>query len=242
MKICAIQTQPVTGSIQSNITRHKQFVQAAIAQHVDVIIFPELSLTGYEPTLAKDLAVDMNDHRLDDFQTISNEQTVTIGVGIPIRTEKGIIIGMIVFQPNYERSVYAKRYIHPDEEEFFVSGESFPTRIISGKPVALAICYEISVPAHAEKALRNGAVAYIASVAKFTNGVDKATQRLSEIAATYHVPVVMSNCIGPADNGICAGKTSAWSAQGILLGQLDESREGMILLDTETNVAQQILL
>jgi predicted amidohydrolase len=234
MKICAAQTQPVTGNIQANIIRHKQFVHAAIAHYADVIIFPELSLTGYEPTLAKALAVDINDHRLDDFQTICNERNISIGAGIPVRTEKGITIGMIVFQPNHEQSVYAKKYIHPDEEEFFIPGRNFPTLSLGGSRVALAICYELSIPAHADDAFKNGASVYIASVAKFTNGVDKATQRLSDIAHTRRALVLMSNAIGAADGGICAGKSAAWNKDGTLLAQLDDSHEGILILDTET--------
>jgi predicted amidohydrolase len=66
------------------------------------------------------------------------------------------------------------------------------------------------------------------------NGIDKATQRLSEIARTQGVFTLMSNCIGHADGSICAGKTAAWNTQGVLLAQLDESSEGILLLDTET--------
>jgi predicted amidohydrolase len=234
MKICVAQTRPVTGDIQQNIVRHKEFINRATSFGADMIIFPELSLTGYEPTLAKALAVDPHDNRLDDFQTISNAQKVTIGAGIPIRTEKGITISMILFQPHRERLAYAKKYIHPDEEEFFIPGQNFPTIAIAGNTVAFAICFELSVQAHADEAFKNRAAVYIASVAKFTNGVDKATQRLSEIAGTRNVPVLMSNAIGAADGGMCAGNTAAWNSKGILLAHLDESHEGILILDTKT--------
>lgn len=234
MKICVAQTKPVTGNIEQNIIRHKEFIKLAVSLGADIIIFPELSLTSYEPALAKALAVDIQDHRLDDFQTISNAKKITIGAGIPVRTEKGIVIGMIVFQPHQERLVYAKKYIHPDEEEFFIPGQNFPTLNVASCPVALAICYEISIPEHAAEAFTHGAVIYIASVAKFKSGIDKATQRLSEIARTHGVFTLLSNCIGHADGSLCAGKTAAWNTQGALLAQLDESNEGILLMDTKT--------
>ena len=126
MKICVAQTKPVTGDIEQNILHHKEFINRATALGADSIIFPELSLTGYEPTLAKALAVDLYDNRLDDFQAISNAQKITIGVGIPVRTENGITISMIIFQPHRERLVYSKKYIHADEEEFFGRGDPLP--------------------------------------------------------------------------------------------------------------------
>jgi predicted amidohydrolase len=49
MKICAAQTRPVRGDIQTNIDNHKKLIDLAVSNGADIIIFPELSLTGYEP-------------------------------------------------------------------------------------------------------------------------------------------------------------------------------------------------
>jgi predicted amidohydrolase len=49
MKVCVAQTRPVTADIQRNIEHHKRLIDTAVPHHPDLIIFPELSLTGYEP-------------------------------------------------------------------------------------------------------------------------------------------------------------------------------------------------
>ena len=74
MKLAVAQTRPEAGNIDKNIEIHKSLIANAIANNVDLIVFPELSLTGYEPNLAKQLATDQNDHRLDIFQNIHGEQ------------------------------------------------------------------------------------------------------------------------------------------------------------------------
>ncbi len=56
MKICVAQTKPVKGNILKNINHHKTLIDTAISHGVDTIVFPELSLTGYEPELTEDLA------------------------------------------------------------------------------------------------------------------------------------------------------------------------------------------
>jgi predicted amidohydrolase len=145
---------------------------------------------------------------------------------------------MALFQPGKPRQLYSKKYLHADEEPFFVSGQHGPGRI--GEDIALAICYEISVPQHAEEAHRNGARVYIASVAKFMHGIDKALARLAEIGSSYSMTVLMSNSVGQADGYECAGKSSAWDNKGRLLGQLDGYREGILLLDTDTKEAIEI--
>lgn len=53
MKICVAQTRSVAGNIERNVARHREFVETAVSHRANLIIFPELSLTGYEPTLAQ---------------------------------------------------------------------------------------------------------------------------------------------------------------------------------------------
>ncbi len=234
MQICIAQTKPVRGDIQSNIDRHKILIDLAVSNGADTIIFPELSLTGYEPELAKELATIQDDSRFDDFQKISNTGQITIGVGVPTQSKTGVCISMILFQPHKARQMYSKQHLHSDEEEFFVSGQNSTGLIGDKASVALAICYEISVPEHSEKAFKSGAEIYLASVAKSGAGIDKALQRLAEIAGKYSMTVLMSNCLGESGDGLCAGKTSIWNNKGALVGQLNDTNEGILILDTDT--------
>ncbi|WP_315787321.1 carbon-nitrogen hydrolase family protein [Fischerella sp. JS2] len=185
MKICTAQTRPIKGNIQSNIDNHKKLIDLAISNRADIVIFPELSLTGYEPKLSKELATNQDDSRFDDFQKTSDAKQITIGVGVPTKSNTGICISMVIFQPYKAKQTYSKQYLHPDEEEFFISGQSFTGLKVNKTNIALAICYELSVHEHSENAFKSGAEIYIASVAKFVNGVDKAINRLSEIANKY---------------------------------------------------------
>lgn len=239
MKICVAQTKPITGDIQSNIDQHKKFIALAVSNGADTIVFPELSLTGYEPELAKQLATDQEDSRFDGFQNLSDTERITIGVGVPIQIDAGICIGLIVFRPHQKRHTYFKKYLHVDEEPFFVGGQYSENLIGDKIHIALAICYELSVPEHAEDAFGNGAEIYIASVAKFATGVEGAVERLSEIARIYSMTVLMSNCIGEADGGECAGQTAIWNTQGVLVGQLDDTYEGILVFDTDTGMCVQ---
>ena len=71
MKICVAQTRPIKGDIQSNIDNHKKLIDLAVSYGADTVIFPELSLTGYEPELSKKLATNKDDSRFDDFQKLA---------------------------------------------------------------------------------------------------------------------------------------------------------------------------
>ena len=53
MKIAVIQTRPVKGNIEFNIRDHARLTSQASASGANFVMFPELSVTGYEPTLAR---------------------------------------------------------------------------------------------------------------------------------------------------------------------------------------------
>ncbi len=239
MKVCVAQTKPLKGDIQKNIEHHKMLINIAVSHGANMIIFPELSLTGYEPEISKELATTQNDSRFYDFQKISDSNDITIGVGVPTRNNAATSISMILFQPHAARQVYSKKYLHFDEEEFFISGENAACLIHNKNNIALSICYELSVPEHAENAHKNGANIYIASVAKFVNEIDKAVTRLSDIANTYSMTVLMSNCVGQSDGNQWAGKTSILNNKGALQAQLNDTNEGILIIDTDT---QQVIM
>ena len=232
MKICVAQTKPIRGNIERNIENHKKFIDQAISYAADAVIFPELSLTGYEPTLAKELATNQEDPRFADFQKISNSHQLMIGVGVPTKNLAGICISLVLFQPHKARLTYSKAYLHPDEEQFFVAQQSFPGLRINNTHAAIAICYELSVPAHAQRAYKIGAEIYIASVAKTARGTEQASKRLAEIAHNYSMTVLLSNCVGQVDDFNSAGKSSIWNHKGSLVGQLDDTNEGILIFDT----------
>lgn len=48
----AAQSISIAGDVRANLVRHQHFMQAAAEQGVQLLVFPELSLTGYERGLA----------------------------------------------------------------------------------------------------------------------------------------------------------------------------------------------
>jgi predicted amidohydrolase len=232
MKISVAQTRPARGDIHANIASHKALTQRAAAAGAEVIVFPELSLTGYEPTLASELATELDDPRFGELQSLSDEHTLVIAAGMPTRAAKRCCISLLLFRPQLQRGIYSKTFLHEDEEPFFVPGRIAPQLQIGETKIALAICYEISVPEHLTRALQLRPDIYIASVAKSASGIDKALARLAQIAKVNTLPVIMSNCVGPADGGECAGRSSAWNQRGELIGQLDDHSEGLLTVDT----------
>jgi predicted amidohydrolase len=237
MKICLAQLQAAKGDIAANIQKHQQVIALARAYQAEAIFFPELSLTGYEPELTKELALDPADTRLGIFQQIADNQSITIGLGAPTRASEGVLISMLIFQPGQARQIYSKQQLHSDELPFFVAGIHQVILSIREVQIAPAICYESLLATHSENAHRLGAKLYLASVAKSANGVQKALKHYPTIAQKFEIWVLMVNCVGFCDNFLSIGTTSAWSPSGDLLGQLSGESEGLLLIDTQNETS-----
>ncbi|MFT3947133.1 MAG: carbon-nitrogen hydrolase family protein [Agriterribacter sp.] len=242
MKIAVAQIKPEKGNISDNIEKHKELIDLAAHSGARGIIFPELSLTGYEPELAKALAINTSDNRLDIFQKWCSGLNLTICVGAPIRAGAGVQIGMIIFQPGHKRKLYAKQLLHDDELPFFIKGTKQIVINIENQPLLPAICYESLQPEHAVQINSFGAALYIASVAKSQKGIDKAYLHYPSVAKQYSIPVLMSNCIGLCDNFESMGLSAAWNKKGDMLAHLDSTSEGVIVFDTTTETAVKSML
>jgi len=234
MRICAAQTKPIKGDFKQNIKSHLDLIDLASEENADLVIFPELSISGYEPTLAKELATTSEDKRFDVFQAKSDQNDMVIGIGLPVLNKGDLCIASIIFQPQKKRTTYLKKHLFHTEEAFFKSGESFTNLDIKDVNVGLAICYELSVPEHQKIAFDNGAEIYAASIVETVEGMDKAINKMSKTASNYSMTTLMSNCVGISGNYNCGGKSSIWNEKGELVEQLNSSDESVLIYDTQS--------
>lgn len=238
MKISIAQTQALKGAIQHNIKQHLQLIHHAVELEADIIIFPELSITSYEPNLAKVLARTVDDVLFDPFQAIADEKAIIIGVGMPTKAERGEHISILIFQPSKVRTVYSKQLLHEDEIPFFIAGNQQQFVSIKGEKIAFGICYESLQEQHFLEANKEGATIYIASVAKPAGGVERAYKHYPKMAKEFKTPVLMANCVGCCDNFISVGQSAVWNREGKQLIALDQQNQGLLIYNTELDTAQ----
>ncbi|MEO9571929.1 MAG: GNAT family N-acetyltransferase [Polaribacter sp.] len=238
MKICIAQTKSEKRKVQKNIQNHLQIIELGIKSNADLVIFPELSITNYEPNFAKEFATEIESSIFNPFQELSNNNEVTIGIGVPTKASDGINISMLIFQPNKKRVVYSKQKLHSDELPYFVCGKDPIVLNIKGKNIAIGICYETLQREHFLNANKKGADIYIASVAKPKGGIEKAYKHFPKISREFRTPILMSNCVGYCDNFMSVGKSAVWNKNGELIKLLDSENQGILIYDTETELVK----
>ena len=234
MIICLAQIQSIKGDVAKNIQAHLEWVKIAAQHNVDLICFPELSLTGYEPTLATTLAIELNDSRLIELQQICDDSDIVICAGLPHKAKAGVGIGMVIFSPNKEREVYLKQILHKDEVPYFIPGSEQSYISLGEEIIAPAICYESMNEDHLKFAKSQDATIYLASVAKSKSGVDSALTYYPQVAQKYKIPILLCNAVGPSDTFISAGNSGVWDQDGRLVGGLNDVEEGLVIYNLST--------
>jgi len=176
MKIGIAQIRPIKGDISKNIELHLTLIRHALSRNINALFFPELSLTAYEPELAEELKIAIDDSRLAIFQQLSNIEKISIGIGAPTIFDDQVQISTLLFQPNQSIQKYSKQILHEDELSYFVKGDNQLLIRSNEVTIALAICYESLQESHIDSAIAQGANIYIACVAKAQKGIDTANQ------------------------------------------------------------------
>lgn len=235
MKLSIAQLRPMRGDMPKNLIAHQTLVERAISAGADLIAFPELSLTGYERALGVELATMQDDSRLDELQALSDTGSITICAGLPTTGANGVHISMVIFRPGQPRTTYSKQFLHDHEIPYFVEGHDPLSLPLGDLKVAPAICYESLVTEHLAQAVQQGVDVYLASVADSQKGVEKAYRKYPEMARQHSLWVLMSNCTGPCDGIESAGQSAIWNRKGQLLGRLDSTAVGILMIDTETD-------
>jgi predicted amidohydrolase len=219
LTIAAAQSFSLAGDILGNIVRHGRFIEAAAEQGVELLVFPELSLTGYEEQDAAALAIDPQDAVLQPLRDLARELGVTAVVGMPIRLEGSVsaLIGALVLGADGSLGVYSKQHLHTGEERFFAPGFGGPTLRIGGEVVALAVCADFTHASHAAAAADQGANLYAAGVLISDKGYAVDTAILQGYARQYSMAVLMANHGGLTGGWQSAGRSSIWSEDGSLI-------------------------
>ncbi|QXI61338.1 carbon-nitrogen hydrolase family protein [Pseudomonas sp. OE 28.3] len=231
LTLAAAQTTSIAGDVPGNIQGHLRFMQAAAEQGVQLLVFPELSLTGYEPALAAQLAITPEDVLLAPLREMAQELRMTAVVGMPIRLAPGtgVFIGALVLGADGSLAVYTKQHLHPGEEVAFVAGQGGAALEWANERIALAVCADFSHASHPRLAAEAGATVYAAGVLISEGGYATDSALLQGYAAEHRMLVLMANHGGPSGGYTCAGRSAIWSADGTLLADVPGIGEALVI-------------
>lgn len=155
------QLSPVLGDLDKNLALHDKILREAEGQGVDLLLFPELSLTGYFlKDMVPSVALTPRDPRLDLLKKASRRMAIVVGL-VEESTDHRFFNAGVYFEDGKLRHVHRKLYLPTyglfDEHRYFAPGDrlrAFDSRF--GR-MALTICEDLWHPATAYLAALDGA-------------------------------------------------------------------------------------
>ncbi|MFJ2862349.1 carbon-nitrogen hydrolase family protein [Kitasatospora sp. NPDC087314] len=212
---CAEAGRPDTVAV--NVERHARSVREAAAR---LVVFPELSLTGYDLAAP---ALDPADPRLGPLVAACAASGATALVGAPV-AEPGGGESIATLAVTGEGAVVAcrKSRLHGAEKDRFTPGEQPVVLELDGLRLGLAICADAADPAHAEETAALGMDAYVASTL-YGAGPDQADRRDGHFrarAAAHGVWCVLATSAGASGEfPETSGGSGFWAPGGALVAQ-----------------------
>jgi predicted amidohydrolase len=221
-----------------------------IAEHpeADLVVFPELFLSGYTLSDIDELAVHLDGPELKMVADMARESSTALIFGAPERVSGGIAnSAFCVDEQGTIAAVYRKVQLYGGEEsDAFVAGNELLIVELCGLKMGLMICFDIEFPEVARSLGRAGAemlVTVSANMEPF--GSDHAVF-LSARALENGLTHAYVNQVGPGEKNLTfVGGSTVVSPDGEIYAQAGSSEEEILsvrlLLPAKSNLREDYL-
>lgn len=145
--IALVQMESEVGKIDKNLSKIKNFIDNAILNQVDIICFPELSVTGYSPKNSPDYAEIIPGYSSKILSQWAQDKQINILAGICEKNHNlNPYITQVICMVNGKIFKYRKTHLAPHEVEFFSPGHDLPVFDIPEVRFGIEICWELHFP------------------------------------------------------------------------------------------------
>ncbi len=237
MKVAVVQMQPELGNCEANLDR---ICSMLIRADAEVVIFPELALSGYFFTDRQQLyalAIERTSAILGAIEDVASTERKIAIVGFPERDADRLYNAAVLLGYNTERCYYRKTHLFYKERFVFDEGNTgFPVAVIGNGALAigLMICYDWRFP-EAARTLALGGADLIACPSNLVTHVWRMAMPVRALENKVYVAV--ANRIGTeSSNGETLsfnGRSAIYSYNGSLLAELPADAEGIAVAEIE---------
>ena len=242
LRVGAAQINCHLGSVTENLETHRTMIERAKVQDLDLLVFPELSLTGYNlGRLVPEVALPADDEHLQDLAKLSGGLQVVVGF-VEEASPGEYYNALAILQGGEVMAVHRKlnlpTYGGLEEGKWFTPGSTLTQRDIStGWPAHYLICADLWNPGLVHRALMNRPAILCAPINSASGIVSESFSNernwlinLQFYAMTYGTPIVMANRYGSEGDGWFWGGSSILGPRGETLAQAAEG-EDLIVAD-----------
>ena len=233
LTISIAQLNPIVGNFRHNTQLIIDAIHQAKEEGADVVVFPELLLTGYPPEdlLFRPAFLSQVESALEEIAKFT--QGITAIIGAPIMRDDRLFNMACVVQDGKLLAEYAKQHLPNyrvfDEKRYFIAGEKTVVVEIAGHQVGLLICEDIWMhePIQSLAAENVDAVIVLNASPFRLNKTEERLSMLAERASDTQLPIAYVNLVGGQDELVFDGESLLIDSQGQLLFQAPTFEAGV---------------
>jgi NAD+ synthase (glutamine-hydrolysing) len=240
--VALAQINPTVGDLEGNVALLGKFYRKASEAGADVVVFPELALTGYPPEdllLRREFVARAMSSAEEVVQELIDSGTVAI-FGTPAVEQGKVYNSAVIASSRKRHGIYHKmclpNYGVFDEKRYFSQGEKAVLLEIAGVPTAVNICedsWDLQGPYNAQ--CRAGArVVLNLSASPYHRGKSGERHKvMGRIAEKFGVYFCYTNLVGGQDELVFDGGSFVLDKSGNTMASLPQFEEGLLVADID---------
>lgn len=230
MRALLAQLASVPGQTQTNADRAVEILGAH--SNVDLAVFPELFLGGYDLSLVPQSALAPDSSELQSIAAAAAAASTAVVVGFAERAEDGSFFNSVacIDRDGSLAGVYRKTRLFGAEPAAFRAGDEQRVVRLAGLDVGPLICFDIEFPEPARKLAAAGAellVTASANMAPFGPDHEAATRAR---ALENRLPHLYANGVGTIGGLRLVGGSRSVDASGVVLAEAGSNEEALLVV------------
>jgi NAD+ synthase (glutamine-hydrolysing) len=242
LRVAAAQIDTVVGDLEGNARRVRAAYEAAVAAECDLVVFPELTLTGYPPEdlLLRAAFVEQANAVLDKLAAQTGRCAAAIGYPA-LRPDGRLANAAAVCADGAVLGTYHKQllpnYAVFDEDRYF-EPRTEPSQLfeIAGVKVGVSICEDAwsdNGPFHEQAALGAEVLVNLnASPYYAQRGLEREAMLATRASETKR-PIIYANLVGGQDELVFDGASLVFDAGGSLVARARQFVEDLLIVDLD---------
>jgi NAD+ synthase (glutamine-hydrolysing) len=243
MRLGLCQLNATVGDIAGNAERIREGMAAAAQAGAELVLFPELALTGYPP---EDLL--LKEHFLADAEAALRElaasaQGIVAVVGFPERAEDVFNSAAVLAHGEVHaiyRKVYLPNYGVFDEQRYFQAGPAGAVIDLAGQRLGLTVCEDIWEPGPpaSEEAVAGATLITNISASPYHAGKGAERERMFAQRARDNLAfVAFCGLVGGQDELVFDGHSCVIDHTGATIARAAQFQEELLICDLDLQAA-----
>jgi predicted amidohydrolase len=232
LKIVLAQLSPRLRRMSDNVETMVKTMEER--PEADLVLFPELFMSGYTTTGIEELAVDPEGPEVGRVARAAKDNSTAALFGAPERIGGGYANSAIYVERNGSvAGVYRKVFLFGTEREAYVPGDELLVVDLCGSKAGLMICFDVEFPEVARALAQAGADLLLTISANMDPFERDHHVFCTSRALENGLPHAYVNQIGTGEEFTFVGGTMAVSADGDIIVETSAAEEEVLELELE---------